>query len=467
MAAQHEILGGKVQLFKRPNSPFWNARASVEGHQFRKSTKTDSLAQAKDVAEDWYLDLKGVAKYGGGLPKKGKPFREVAEKFLDEFETITEGQRSPRYVDLLRKKINTHLNAFFGDKPITAVTDSLVQEYRVHRNKHVDKHGKPARPARTTIHHEIIALGHVLKTAKRHGWIQHLPNLKAPYKTSGKFTRRAWFSPEEYKRFREAAKARVAQPPHPKWRWEYEQFYDYILFVANSGLRAEEAGNLEFRDVEIVQNDKVLQIDTLEQFRKVIAHCKEKGLPEPILKIDIRGKRGVRVSKSMPGAVRPFIRLRTRLRAVREDPSKIASGQSESVSSRRLRGAEPRRLRAGNRGISRGQGPELRLPVVTDRVFGPTQRALMNEILQELELKFDRDGQRRSANSLRHTYICFRLLEGAEIYPTAKNCGTSVEIIEDYYAAHIASRIDESLINVRRVRQDDSELLGLLSAEVE
>lgn len=33
----------------------------------------------------------------------------------------------------------------------------------------------------------------------------------------------------------------------------------------------------------------------------------------------------------------------------------------------------------------------------------------------ELDLKADRDGQARTAYSLRHTYICLRLMEGADI----------------------------------------------------
>jgi hypothetical protein len=33
--------------------------------------------------------------------------------------------------------------------------------------------------------------------------------------------------------------------------------------------------------------------------------------------------------------------------------------------------------------------------------------------------------QQRTAYSLRHTYICLRLMEGADIYQIAKNCRTS------------------------------------------
>src|ERR1700720_2929960 len=87
-----------------------------------------------------------------------------------------------------------------------------------------------------------------------------------------------------------------------------------------------------------------------------------------------------------------------------------------------------------------------------DRVFGKSksQRELLNTILGELELKFDRDGNRRTAYSLRHTYICLRLMEGADIYQIAKNCRTSVEMIERFYAAHIKSTLDATAINVRK-----------------
>jgi integrase len=87
----------------------------------------------------------------------------------------------------------------------------------------------------------------------------------------------------------------------------------------------------------------------------------------------------------------------------------------------------------------------------TDLLFpGGTPRELMNNILGELKLKFDREGRRRSSYSLRHTYICTRLMNGADIYQIAKNCRTSVEMIEKYYAAHLKTTLDASAINVRR-----------------
>jgi integrase len=82
----------------------------------------------------------------------------------------------------------------------------------------------------------------------------------------------------------------------------------------------------------------------------------------------------------------------------------------------------------------------------------PAPRDLFNAILEEEKLRSDRDGRPRTAYNLRHTYICLRLLEVADIYQVAKNCRTSVEMIEKYYAAHLKTRLDASAINIMRPR---------------
>jgi integrase len=279
------------------------------------------------------------------------------------------------------------------------------------------------RPARSTMHHEIVTLRQVLKTANRHGWIDHVPDLSAPYKASGKIAHRAWFSPEEYQTLYRATRARAQNPPHTKWKWECEQLHDYVLFMANTGLRPDEAARLEFRDVVIADDD---------------------ATGERILEIEVRGKRGVGYCKSMPGAVHPFERLRNREREAREETA----------------GTSKRR-----KGFSRGGGAKKAKPKATDLIFGRPQRELINTILGELELKVDRDGQARTAYSLRHTYICMRLMEGADIYQIAKNCRTSVEMIEKFYASHIKNTLDTSAINVRKIKKGAASTPGVLTAE--
>ena len=248
------------------------------------------------------------------------------------------------------------------------------------------KTGQPKRPARGTLHIEIVTLRQVLKTAYRNGWLPYVPDLSAPYKASGKISHRAWFSPEEYKQLYQATRERAKRATTNYGKQQRDNFHDYVLFMANTGLRPDEAARLEFRDVAIVTDE---------------------ATGERILEIEVRGKRGVGFCKSMTGAVMPY--------------------RAFAASFCNNRHCMP-----------------------TDRIFATTPRDMLNTVLDELNLKFDRDGNRRTAYSLRHTYICMRLMEGADIYQIAKNCRTSVEMIETFYASHIKNTLDAAAINVRK-----------------
>ena len=95
---RHKLLGGKLQVYKRENTQFWQCSASVGGRQYRATTNEDELPAAKEAAEDWYLGLRGKSK-AGLLRKPEKTFREAAEKFEEEYVVITEGQRSPKWIE--------------------------------------------------------------------------------------------------------------------------------------------------------------------------------------------------------------------------------------------------------------------------------------------------------------------------------------------------------------------------------
>jgi len=121
----------------------------------------------------------------------------------------------------------------------------------------------------------------------------------------------------------------------------------------------------------------------------------------------------------MVGAVKPYERLRDRLKPVR-----------------------------GKDGTAEGMKPKP-----TDPVFPSSYLKMFNNLLDDQNLKLDRDGKPRTAYSLRHTYICLRLMEGADVYAIAKNCRTSVEMIEKFYATHIKTTLDASAINSRKPKK--------------
>ena len=127
-----------------------------------------------------------------------------------------------------------------------------------------------------------------LKAAARHGWLDHMPDMSAPHRSSNKISHRAWFSPEEYKQLYTTTRANIKTQKNKRHKHLAAQLHDNVLFMANPGIRPDEANWLEYRDVEIVQDD---------------------ATGETILEIEVRGKRGVGYCKSTTGAVRPFGRM--------------------------------------------------------------------------------------------------------------------------------------------------------------
>jgi integrase len=172
----------------------------------------------------------------------------------------------------------------------------------------------------------------------------------------------AWFSPEEYKDLYQSKRERAAHPVKKRWKWACEQLHDFVLFMVNTGLRPDEALRLEFRDVEIE---------------------KDHATGKTILTITVRGKRGVGYCKSVPGAVQPFRRLKDRLRPTPEQAGRGAPN-----------GAAP--ANAQSKALLAKPGP-------TERIFPNSHRELFKDILNELRMKSDREGNPRTAYSLRHT----------------------------------------------------------------
>ena len=410
-AERHTLLDGRVHVYRRESSRFWQCAIYLSGRNYRASTHQDRLDAALTVAREWAFDRIAEDRLGGRSLRlnqslatemtatalapvrssNAKTFREAAEAFVAEYGVLTRGERNAYYVSQKATHLRLRLIPFFGDTPVADVSAGMIQDYRLHRLTPAvapeRKSGGGRRsiekpPSRSTLHKEIVTLRQVLKTANRKGWISALPDMSATYKSSGKIAHRAWFSPEEYKRLHDATLERARQPLKERWRLECEQFHDYVVFMANTGLRPDEASRLQYRDVSIVNDEATGQ---------------------RILEIKVRGKRGTGYCKSMPEAVQAFERL-----------------------------------------------SERNAPEPASLIFGRVQRQLLNRVLDELVLKRDREGNLRTAYSLRHTYICLRLMEGADIYQVVKNCRTSVDMIEKFYASHIKTRLDTAAINVTK-----------------
>ncbi|MDO7837081.1 site-specific integrase [Sphingobium sp. HBC34] len=413
----HDLFDGRLQVYKRGEGRYWQCAARVGGQRYRESTKQESLALAKEIAEDWYLSLHGKMRrgelsdpppssrsvnYHSTKPKKHEPtFKQAYEEYLAEVKVLALSVRSPKYAQYMELRMNRHLLPYFGKDKVSAITSGKMQSYLVQRlAETTEKKGKP--PARSTLLQEVVHVRQVLKYCERQGQIAFVPNLSSPFLKKTKKSRRAWFSPEEYQRLYEATRARITNGKRPGWEERYADTHDFVLFQGNSGLRPDETiGNLQIRDIEVI--DEIIDGERTGK---------------QILDIDVRGKTGVGYCKTMPGAVLPYKRAKAR------------------------REAELRAQGHDNQAIAR------LLP--STPLFPKFNREVFNAVLDEEGLKYDRDGKPRTAYSLRHTYISMRLMDGANIVQVANNCRTSVQMIHEHYAAHIRELVDPSGLNTRR-----------------
>jgi hypothetical protein len=186
-AESHTIMDGKVHIYRREGSRFWQCAVYLGGPNHRQSTKQDSLVMAKDFAREWYMERyadERLRRRGVPLPKPGdrsaaelasqttvarKPigptFQEAADIFVAEYQVITLGERNEEYVAQKSRHLKRYLLPFFGEKALSEVTAGLISEYRVHRLnppepdvKETRTRGRPKaklkRPAQATLHQE-------------------------------------------------------------------------------------------------------------------------------------------------------------------------------------------------------------------------------------------------------------------------------------------------------------------------
>lgn len=237
--------------------------------------------------------------------------------------------------------------------------------------------------SRQTLHQHRNALRVPLNEAVRREWIERLPTLKIDKIGKAQQRPRVWFEPAEFQHLLQAAKQHIEELRGTRWADDGLECYDLIVWIANTGMRVGEVRNLRVCDVEVRTENA----------------SDDKQRPYCLVK-NIRGKRGTGECRSWYDAYSAYQRII------------LCRGISDPAN-------------------------------CTDPLFLAHHRDMFNAILDRAGLKFTatEPRMRRDFVSLRHTYIAFRLLQGVPVYDIARNCRTSVAMIENHYARYISPRL--------------------------
>jgi integrase len=236
------IMDGAVKLYRRERSRKWQAAFQIDGQYIRISTGKSDLDEAKQAASDSYLEYKFRSK--NGVPVISKRFSDVAKLCISEMNKQLEigvGKKVYRdYIIVIEK----YLIPFFGNMHVNNITYETIQKF-VHWRE--EKMGKE--PKASTLNTHNSALNRVFDEAVARGFMGkiHVPPL---INKGGGSNRRPDFTQEEYASMIRKLPHWINKTQHPKSVHMRELLRDYVLIMANTGMRhGTEAQNLKWQHI--------------------------------------------------------------------------------------------------------------------------------------------------------------------------------------------------------------------------
>ena len=285
---QRTFRDGHVVLYKRPHlkNPKWQCRISVPhatGY-VRRTTGFSDEFEARRFAEELYEDLR-AQKHDGSALQKPK-FEKVFLQFKDRYQKEAVSVR--RYNEIV-DTIQRYGLPFFKNKAIDAVNNAMMQEFMAwRRNNSKRAGGSPA-----TINKDLGSLKTFFKWTFRNGYVDRPIEFDKP---KIKQNRRTHFDAHDWAKLTRFLREWVKQSRTGRGGGKERErilLTNYILILANTGVRVGEARMLRWRDV---QSDK-----------------DRSG--SPIVVLSVKGKTGEREVVARNFAVRDYFE---RIRAMRE-----------------------------------------------------------------------------------------------------------------------------------------------------
>ena len=357
-------------LYLKAVNDVWQCYFRLGGKQFRRSTKSKNLSQAKSTALGWWHDAKN--RRGRGEEIDRVSFAQLKRSYLDQIK----GQGKSAYH---RETIERHFLPFFAKfDDISKLRTRDVLDYLQYRRAKGDKPPLPQ-----TLNRENSVLRQMMRHGVDRGWITHVPAIR--YESERQtYRRRRHFTSNEYKKLWQTAKQRAKElegiPLKTRQHWQRLLLLDYIMILANTGMRVDESKTIIWRNVDF-NNGTIM--------------------------LEYAGKtRSSRRIVMRPSAIKALQRIKERRLAF----------------------------------LGRSGGaldPNEKVIALPDGKAVSSFKKGFDQLLRASEFKYESKEDRHVLTSLRHTYATFRLTtkigKRATMRALAQQMGTSDRMIQKHY----------------------------------
>ena len=373
-------------------------RNLADGQRYiTESLKTLDETEAIYKSQERYLEIKFKEKTSQAI--KGKFVRDAIHDFLNDYqnrlnsshpnETTRKGRYTSGMLRIYKRTIERYWLEYCGHLELSMINYETFEKYEGWRRTYYKRskdEGKIIHPGSkddisdSTLQLEYNSMKSLMRWAhsKKYYYGNDI-NFKF---TSIKNKRRA-FTPTQMRKLNNYMRRNeyLNKGKHgndPLIRRSRNQFRSYVLFMTNVGCRSGESRYLKWKDIEYRHTDD--------------------------------GKKYIEVS----------IRSDTKTRKGR-----VAIGRhSAQRALERLRKSRTDNLEKDDYIFCRVNGEPIQ-----------HFRDIFNTVIKEADVEFDTDGNKHTVYTLRHYYITSRLrhTKNLNLIALAKNCGTSVSMIETYY----------------------------------
>lgn len=363
---------GAIYLFVRSDykKRTWFCRLKVpnsKGYVWR-STRTTDEHEAYAFAMDLYN--RTLVRVLGGRSPTAKRLGPILDSYLRHLEPDRHRASVHNRMLLIQR-----LAPFLQSKTVEEVDTALLWEIV----GEVTRLSSKDRLSPNTIKRISSDLKHFMSWCVEEGHLTAVPRFP---RIGGDQARRTHFDAADWRKLTRYLREFV-KVENRAVRRDRTMLVNYVLILANTGIRVGEARDLKWRDVRQIEGE---------------------GDKANIV-LTVKGKTGLREVVSRTPEVKTYLQriYQLRLEELRNGDAKAEVAADSLV-------------------FSHPDGSPV----------GSFKKSFQS-LLRAAGIEHDSYGQKRTIYSLRHTYATFRLHEGVHQFILARNMGTSVAMLEQYY----------------------------------